>query len=238
MSNETSSSGDFDVFKSLWSNINDAVAPSPPQGVPAKACLLLESPGFSINPDAYDFTKFDQSTMDSPDYTVSQLVDRVPSLAAQFYDTNAHISFYWKQLLSTFELDAGPDEDKADLKERYDKAIEMLYGGPEGYKKLQKTELFKNQDTLLQEWQDAKQAQNDFWRECQQDEKKKNWPRNYQQKATPYLQKVKQAFTEYSNLTAQIDQYQAAIFQYTRGDLRSVLMNQDAGDHEAYISYF
>ena len=235
MSNEASStsSGDFDVFKSLWSNINDAVAPSPPQGVPAKACLLLESPGFSINPDAYDFAKFNPGTMDSPDYVVSKLVDRVPSLAAQFYDTGSHISFYWNQLLTTFELEAGPDEDKADLKERYDKAIEMLYGGPEGYQKLQKTELFKNQDTLRDEWQKAKQEQNEFWRKCQQEDKG-NWPRNYQQNATPYLQKVKQAFTQYSNLTAQIDQYQAAIFQYTRGDLTTVLQNQDAG--EAYIA--
>ena len=88
------STDDFNIFKALWQNVNDVCAPPPPPGQPAKACFLMELPGFTINPDSFDSSKFDPKTMVSPDMLVATLCDRVPALACYFYDTGNHISFF------------------------------------------------------------------------------------------------------------------------------------------------
>ena len=139
-------SGDFNLYKALWENINDLVVPDPPPNQEAKACLLLESPGFSIASDYYDEDsynkKFSSDKTDrsrpSPDYLTAQLCDKVPALSDYYYDTGDHISFKWRQLLQTYWLTYRPADDKS-LKERYEKAIEMLYID---YAKQEKTQLY------------------------------------------------------------------------------------------------
>ena len=139
-------SGDFNLYKALWENINDIVVPDPPPNQEAKACLLLESPGFSIASDYYDEDsynkKFSSDKTDrsrpSPDYLTAQLCDKVPALSDYYYDTGDHISFKWRQLLQTYWLTYRPADDK-NLKERYEKAIEMLYID---YAKQEKTQLY------------------------------------------------------------------------------------------------
>ena len=110
----------------------------------AKACLLLESPGFSITSDYYDEDSYQKKyTSDhsrpSPDYLTAQLCDKVPALSDYYYDTGDHISFKWRQLLQTYWLTYRPADDR-NLKERYEKAIEMLYVN---YAKQEKTQLYK-----------------------------------------------------------------------------------------------
>ena len=124
---------DFDIYESLWSNINDVCAPPPPPGHPAKACFLMEMPGFSVDADAFDPTKFEPGTMTSPECATAMLCDRVPALAQYFYDTGDHISFNWQVLLNTYGISGTAASENAALKERYDEAIKMLYGSQEGY---------------------------------------------------------------------------------------------------------
>ena len=136
-------SDDFDLYKALWESINNIVAPDPPPSQEPKGCLLLESPGFSINPEYYDYEAFNKTFNEdeprpSPNYLTAQLCDKVPALSQYFFDTGTRISFKWKQLLSTFWLTYRPDDDK-DLRERYLKAVEMLYSDYAGQTK---TELF------------------------------------------------------------------------------------------------
>ena len=219
---------DFDMFKSLWTNINNATVPKPLPGQPPKAIMLMEMPGFAIDPESYDTTagKSFDSNRKHPDRAVAMLADRVPALAPYFYDTGSTISFYWKQLLETFKLRYSPEDDPK-LREKYEDAIKMLYGGKEGYLQLKKTKLFENLDVLRRQWLDAKVEEKSFWQECQADTE--NWPQNFQSHAGPYVEKKNQAYTEYDNLKSQIEQYQAAIFQYTRGDLSRLMLHQEQG---------
>ena len=127
------STEDFDIFKSLWQNVNDVCAPPPPPGQPAKACFLMEMPGFSVDSDAFDPSKFDPKTMVSPDMSVATLCDRVPAIARYFYDTGNHISFFWSQLMKTCILKPVEENGQDTTKQKYEEALQMLYGGKEGY---------------------------------------------------------------------------------------------------------
>lgn len=218
---------DFNIYKSLWSNINDVCAPPPPPGQLAKACFLMEMPGFSLDPDAFDPTKFDPGTMTSPGCATAMLCDRVPALAQYFYDTGDHISFYWQVLLNTYGISATAS-DNAALKQKYDDAIKMLYGGLEGYIKQEKTALFKNLDTLRENWQTAKQQITVFKNKCQKD--KKNWPGNYETGVAPLKEAADQAYTEYNNLKKQLKHYEAAICDYAAGDLNTLMLDQQSSE--------
>ena len=217
---------DFSIFKSLWSRINDAVVRPPIPGNPARDILLMEMPGYPINPDIFDVEKFRKnSAAMSPACATAMFVDRVPALAPYFYDTGSRISFYWEQLLKTSVI-VDDCEDNPALKGKYDTAIEMLYGGQDEYKNNKKTELFNSLDMLRTEWQAAEDELEMFRMNCQT---KINWPENYETHVKPYVDKIEDAFTEYDNVRSQIKQYQAAIFQYTRGDLSVLLMQQRQG---------
>ena len=220
-------SRDFNIYTSLWSSLNDAVVRPPIPGEPARSCLLLEVPGFSINPDNFDLEKFRKNpAVMSPAYATATLVDRVPAFSHYFYDTGSHISFYWKQLLETFSV-VQNSEDNPTLKAKYENAIEMLYGGPSGYKNLQKTEFFRNLETLWARWEKEKNNLEKFRKICL---KRQDWPENFELCAGPYVDKVDDAFREYENLRWQIMQYQASILQYTRGDVSIVLLQQRQGE--------
>lgn len=217
---------DFDIYKSLWSNINDVCAPPPPPGRPAKACFLMEMPGFSVDPDAFDPTKFEPGTMTSPECATAMLCDRVPALAQYFYDTGDHISFYWQVLLSTYGISTTAASGNAALKEGYEEAIKMLFGSKEGYIKQEKTQLFKNLDVLREDWHKAELKITEFKTECQVD--KKNWPGNYQTGVAPLKEAAEQAYTNYNNLKMQIKRYGSAIFAYATGDLNSLMLDQQS----------
>ena len=166
-------SEDFDVFQSLWSNINDTCAPAPPPGSDAVSCFLMEMPGFSINPKAFDPQSFNEleSQEMSPDCAVARLCDRVPAVANYFYDTGNKISFYWNQLCTTYGSTA-PEAQSARLKERYDSAIKALYGSQEGYINQEKTKLFQNVETLRSAWEEKQDELAEFKKTCQKDRKK------------------------------------------------------------------
>ena len=223
---------DFNIFKSLWSRINDAVIRPPIPGDPARDFLLMEMPGYSINPDVFDEDKFyENPNAMSPAYATALLVDKVPAFAPYFYDTGSHISFYWKQLVETFVI---VDKSKVnqELKAKYDYAIEMLYGDLNGYKNQRKTELFKKLDTLRTEWHKAREELEKFRKKCQ---RKPDWPENFEPRVKPYVDRVDDTFTEYDNVQSQIEQYQAAIFQYTRGDLSILLLHQRQGEVAVHV---
>ena len=221
------SSDDLDIFKSLWENINDVCSPPPPPGVPAKSCFLMELPGFTVDPDAFDPSKF-TPTKPHPDLTTANLCDRVPVIARYFYDTGNHISFFWKQLLQTFQIKPNPSGEDESLKEQYDAAIKMLYGGPEGYVNQKKTPLYSNVDVLRKKWEDTMQKETDYRNQCQRDTK--NWPSNFEKGAAPYREAVEQAYSEYNNLKLQIEKYEAAIFAYAAGDLKTMMLEQENGE--------
>lgn len=223
----TDTAGDYDIFKSLWDNINDICAPGPPPGAPAKACFLMEMPGFSIDPDAFDPSKFDPAKMVSPSMATATLCDRVPAIARYFYDTGNHISFLWEQYLRTFAVKPAPPRQDETLKANYDEAIKMLYGSQEGYVNQTKTQLYKNLDPLRQAWQDAITRRNTFRSDCQTGKDKANWPANYEKNAGPYNDAVEQAYTDYNNLRLQIEKYEAAIFAYVSGDLTTMMLRQE-----------
>ena len=218
---------DLDIFKSLWENINDVCSPLPPPGAPAKSCFLMEMPGFTVDPDAFDPSKFDP-TKPSPDLETSNLCDRVPALARYFYDTGNHISFLWKQLLETFHIKPDPETEDKTIKQQYDEALKMLYGGPDGYVNQKKTPLFSNVDVLRGKWEDAMKEEADYRNLCQSDTK--NWPANFEKGAGPHREAVKQAYTEYNNLKLQIEKYEAAIFAYASGDLNTMMLKQENGN--------
>ena len=258
---------DFDVFKSLWTNINAATVPKPLPGQPEKACFLMEMPGFSVDHNSFDITMYDPYKQMHPDRAVALLADRVPALAPYFYDTGSHISFYWKQLLETFKLSWRPENDAA-LKAKYEEAIKMLYGDEQGYIEQRKTKLFQQLEPLRKQWQEAMDEQGAFWKKCIEEEneeiqkvkkkeeedvdddgsgdeedegedeektevkveiKAKSGAQYFQAHAGPYVERTNQAFTEYDNLKSQIEQYEAAIFQYTRGDLSRLFLKQEQG---------
>ena len=214
---------DFDLYKSLWSNINDVCAPAPLPDAPAKGCFLMEMPGFSVDPDAFDPSKFDPNKT-SPDLATAILCDRVSAIAQYFYDTGSHISAYWEQFLRTFKIKDAPQDDPQ-LKKACDNAIEMLYGGPEGYINQTKTPLYSQLDTLRDNWQKAMEEKNKFWAECQAN--KDDWPENFEANAALYVDKVNEAYTEYDNLNLQIENYEAAIFQYVSGDLSTLMLERE-----------
>ena len=221
-----SSSTDFAIYKALWSIINDVCAPPPLPGAPAKACFLMENPGFSVDPNAFDPSKFNPGTGMSPDCAEATLCDRVPAVAQDFCDTGSHISFFWKQFLETFTIKKFPDGNAA-LKKRYNEAIKMLYGGREEYTKQQKTPFFQNLDILRAAWEDKEKTKSDFRQQCFNDET--NWPGNFERGAGPYLQAEKEAYTAYNNLKMQVEKFQAAIFAYASGDLTTLMLEQKNG---------
>ena len=218
-------SDDFNVFQSLWSNINDVCSPPPPPGSDAVSCFLMEMPGFSVDPKAFDpeaFTKESlEGTMMSPDCAVARLCDRVPALARYFYDTGNKISFYWNQLCTTYGSTA-PEAKR--LTERYDVAIKALYGSQEGYINQEKTKLFQNLDTLRTAWEHKQEKLHEFKIKCQKE--KTLWPGNYQKQAGPLRDAVEQAHTEYYNVKMEIKHHEAAIFAYETGDLNTLMLEQ------------
>lgn len=218
---------DFNMFQSLWTNINDATVPKPLPGQPPQAVFLMEMPGYSVDPDTYDLAKFEPDKKMHPDRAVAMLVDRVPVLSPYFYDTGSHISFFWKQLVETFKLRYAPEDDPK-LREKYIAAIKMLYGSEGAYIEQKKTKLFENLDSLRNNWLSTKEELDKFWKKCQTES---GWPQNFQIQAGPYVQARDQAYTEYDNLKAQIEQYEAAIFQYTRGDLSRLMLQQAQGTY-------
>ena len=219
--------GDFDLFSSLWNNINDITVPKPGPGQPAKACLLMELPGFSIDPKAFDPSKFEPNTMNSPGMAIATLCDRIPAIARYFYDTGNHISFFWNQLLRTFILKPRSEASDKLAKQRYDEALEVLYGGKEGYIQQTKTPFFSNLDVLLEAWQDAMTERVKFRAKCLADAA--NWPQNFENNAGPYNEKVEAAQWEYNNLKLQVERYEAAIYRYAAGDLTTMLLEQESG---------
>lgn len=217
----------FDISKSLWSSINEVCVPPPPSDEPAKECFLMETPGFSVNPDAFDPLKFDPRTMMSPDCATGSLCDRVPALAPYFYDTGDHVSSYWKVFLETFIIQ-GAGENDADKKARYDEAIEMLYGSLDGYINQQKTPLFLSLDTLREEWEAAEKKRADFEKIMRRDTE--NWPDNYQDHAGPYIDAVEEAYEKYDDLRQQIQDYKDTIFAYETEDIYAILLEQASSE--------
>ena len=196
---------DYTVYKCLWTKLNEVVCPPGRKG---GSCLLLEMPGYSVNPDIFDIELFraNSNAEMSPSFATAMLVDRIPALAPCFYDTGFSVSSYWKQLIETFTV---PNEqNNADLKEKYDEAIETLYGGTNGCKNLQTSERFKSLDALRDEWYaakvDLKQQHEELY----------------------YKEKVDDAFLEYTSMKSQINLHQAAIFEYTRRDPNHLPLKQ------------
>lgn len=218
---------DFDLYKSLWTNINNVCAPPPPPGAPAKACFLMEMPGFTVDPNAFNPKSFNPSTMVSPECATAILCDRVPAFASYFYDTGERISSNYKLFMETFTIKSTREESTA-LKERYDEAIKMLYGDEQGYVMQKKTPLFLGLEKLHDKWEDAEKAREEFRTKCKDD--KEEWPRNYERCAAPYVETSKEAYTEYDNLKQQIEKFEAAIHAYGAGDLNTLMQQQATGE--------
>lgn len=208
---------DFDVLRSLWSNISTVCVPPPPPGEPDKECFLMEMPGFSVDPDAFDPFKFDPDRMMSPECATATLCDRVPALAPFFYDTGDHISSYWKLFLDTFTIESD-SEKNAELKARYDKAIEVLYGSLDGYINQQKTPLFLSLDKLREQWEATKKKRDYFENIMPKGEK------------NPFNDAVEEAYTEYENVRLKLKSYKATILAYNMEDLYSILLEQASSE--------
>ena len=118
------------IFMSLWSAINDAVV-CPPFADDAhvvKNYLLLEMPGYPIDPDIFDEEEFKQNPKAmSPAYATALLVDRVPAFARYFHDTGSQISFYWKQLLQTHTIIGSSVANDSATSAKYNEAIEVHF---------------------------------------------------------------------------------------------------------------
>ena len=214
---------DTSFLKTIWSRISAVCVPPSPPDEPAKMCFLMEMPGFSIDPDAFDKLKFDPHTMMSPECATASLCDRVPTLAPYFYDTGDHISFYWKLLLETFTVE-DKLEKNTELDADYEKAIKMLYGSPDAYVCQQKTSLYLGLDKLREQWEATVKVRDDFKKEMQRDTS--NWPGNYEKCAAPFIAAVEDAYTKYNNLRLQIQKYEDTIFSYAGEDLNTLLMKQ------------
>ena len=109
-------------------------------------------------------------------------------------------------------------------KKAYEEAIKMLYGSMEGYKKQEKTELFKNMDVLRDVWEKKQQTVTDFKIKCQKD--KKNWPGNYEKSAGPLVDAARQAYVEYDTLKMQIQRYESDIYAFATGNLNTLMLEQ------------
>ena len=218
---------DLGIFKSLWEYINDITAPKAGPGQPEKACFLMELPGFSIDPNAIDPSKFDPSTMNSPEFILSTLCDRIPAIARYFYDTGNHISFFWNQLLKTYILKPLPANTEKAVKEKYEEALDVLYGGRQGYILQKKTPFFSRLDVLREAWQDALTERVTFRANCLAD--RANWPQNFENNAGPYNEKVEATEWDYNNHKLQVERYEAAIYHYAAGDLSIVMLEQESG---------
>lgn len=220
---------DLNIFKSLWENINDVCAPPPPPGEPAKACFLMELPGFSIDPDAFDVSKF-KTTELSPDHATALLCDRIPAIARYYYDTGNRISTFWEMLLKNFRIEPDPTGGASHLEQAYEKAIKMLYGSKDNYVNGVKTKFYSLVDTLREEYEAEVKKDTDFRNECQQ--KKDDWPENYERGVAPIKDSVQSAFTRYNNQRMQVQRYEAAIYAYAAGDLSTrVLQAADCEYH-------
>ena len=239
--------GDVDLSGTLWISINNVVVPTTPKDKTPTAVFLMESPGFLVNPDDYNPENFEKTDFSDrgrdrmhPDRAIAQLADRVPAVSPYFFDSGTHISYYWRQLLETYKLSWSPKDDPK-LRKKYENAVIMLYGSEEcgfdesgfeesekRYFNNEKSEFHKQLEAFSKNWESAKEEEKEFLDKCRHDQKE-DWPQNFQKSAGPTIDKTIQAFTEYENLKAQIQQYQAAISQYTRGDLSRLLLGQMQG---------
>ena len=219
------SSGDLDILKSLWENINDICVPPSPPGTPANACFLMEMPGFAIDPDAFDVSKFTVDQM-SPDLAKATLCDRVPFVARSFYDTGNRISFLWRNFLQTFVIE--PDRKDADKlrKQNYDKAIEALFGSRDGFIQQKKTPFYERVDTLREKWEKAKEKEAQFRNKCQKDTA--NWPENFKRGVGPYRSEVDERYSEYHSVKVIVDKHEAAIYAYASEDLSGMMREQES----------
>ena len=205
--------------KLLWSRINYEVLGTALD--PAKQILVMETPGFSVDPDLFDEEKFQSNPgvdVLSPQYATATLVDRVPACARFFNDTGSRVSFNWKQLMETIVIIDEAEDDLA-VKAKYDEAIEVLYGGQIGYRKLQKTEYFEMLDTLRENYYREKDK-------LEQIRKRENELHDVPE-LTVHHQEMEVA--EYHNRKSQIEKHQAAILKYTSEDPSVLLMIRRRG---------
>lgn len=208
-----------DSLNKLWSCINDEVLGTSLN--PAKQILVMETPGFSIDPDLFDEEKFQSNPgvdVLSPQYATATLVDRVPACARFFNDTGSRVSFNWKQLIETIVIIDNTEDDLA-VKAKYDEAIEKLYGGQIGYRKLQKTEYFEMLDTLRE----------NYYREKDKLEQIRKRQQELHDVPELTVHHQEREVTEYHNRKSQIEKYQAAILKYTSEDLSVLLMKKRQG---------
>ena len=227
---------DFDLVKELWIKINKVTVPQLSPDSPLKACFLMETPGFSIDPSTYDTCEWNdkskETTESHPDRIVAELADKVPALSPFYYDTGSRISSYWNQLVTTFKLPSQVSD--ADPK-KYQEAVEFLYGKPgdeQDYEKIQLSEMRPEIDQrvteLREKWKKAQDEKKKFWEESKVGDEE-NWPKNFEMEARPYVDKINDAFTEYDNFRCLVENYQAVIFRYRRGDLGRLLLQQAQG---------
>jgi hypothetical protein len=110
----------------------------------------------------------------------------------------------------------------------------MLYVN---YAKQEKTQLYKKVDTLLEKWQEAMRNKERFYQECVGDNDEDGKGATYfETNAGPYIEEVEQALSEYEQLKRQIRNYEAAIYEYTSGDLGVVVEDAvlDMAEHKRY----
>mmetsp|Transcript_407 Transcript_407/g.533 ORF Transcript_407/g.533 Transcript_407/m.533 type:complete len:656 (+) Transcript_407:457-2424(+) len=97
---------DSDVFRVMWDTIASQVIPKVgPTGSAPKEVFLMEIPGITIRREDYDPDLWAREGFSgpSPDYLVSQLVDRVPRYdAIVFIDSHRKISRMWERILRQF----------------------------------------------------------------------------------------------------------------------------------------
>ena len=78
------------------------------------------------------------------------------------------------------------------------------------------------------------QKKEDFYKECVNDEDK--GAEFFESNAGPYIEEVEQALSEYEQLKRQIKNYEAAIYEYTSGDLSVVVEDAMLGRLSLYCS--
>ena len=74
---------------------------------------------------------------------------------------------------------------------------------------------------MRQKWQAAIDAKEAFYKECVSDEHK--GAEYFESNAGPKIDEVEQALSEYEQLKRQIRNFEAAIYEYTSGDLGVVV---------------
>mmetsp|Transcript_13433 Transcript_13433/g.20257 ORF Transcript_13433/g.20257 Transcript_13433/m.20257 type:complete len:541 (+) Transcript_13433:23-1645(+) len=218
-SGAVASSGDADLFKLLWTKLNDIVTPEwaywSEGGLPNQI-FLMESPGFAVNGFDFDETTWRKTAYSgpSPEYLKFLMTDTAPAFSNYFVDSGFRISQLWEQFMLNARTESPHDDP--DRERRYLEALDRLYD-----ENFQPRALTLTRERFLRRWENSFDDSLDHRFNCLLRENET--PDVCAQKAVIWKEVVSADWFSYETVSRDVKGTQSQILQLQSSDLHLLL---------------